>query len=269
MGRVFSAYLVAGGPIINQAKPEWATFAIINRTMARSLWPNENAAGKVFLTNIVRPVTVVGVVADEKYDSIRDTPTPEAYFPVTDELANMWYPPNITVRTAAAPETVLSGVRASLHDLDSELSLFRVRTMDQVIADKMQDTSLQTVLLGSFAALGLVLSAVGNYGVMAYLVTQRRHEIGVRMALGAQRADILQLVLGRGAKLTVIGIFAGLAATLALTRLLSAELYGVSTTDPLTFAAVALTIGFVALSACYIPARRAIRVDPLAALRYE
>ena len=254
---------------LDTPQPQWSTFAIINRNMARQLWPSQDPVGKVFMTDSVQPVTVVAVVGDEKYDSIRGTPSPEVYFPVTQELDNVFYPLNIVVRSAAAPETVLSGIRTSLHDIDSELSLFHPRTMDQVIADNMQDTSMQTVLLGSFAALGLLLSAVGIYGVMAYLVTQRTHEIGVRLALGAQRGNILQLVLGRGAKLTVAGIAIGLAATFALTRLLSAELFGVSATDPLTFAGVALLLALVALAACYIPARRAMRVDPIVAMRYE
>jgi predicted permease len=254
---------------LSYPQPQWSTIAIINRTMARQLWPDQDAVGKTYMTNVVQPVTVVGVVADEKYDSIRDTPTAEAYFPITAELDNKWYPPNIVVRTAAAPETVLAAIRTGVQALDPELSLFRVRTMDQVIADNMQDTSLQTVLLGSFAVLGLLLSVVGIYGVMAYLVTQRTHEIGIRMALGAQPSDVLELVLGRGAKLAVAGLALGLAATFALTRLLRAELFGVSASDPLTFGGVALLLLLVALAACYIPSRRAMRVDPLVALHYE
>jgi putative ABC transport system permease protein len=268
-GQKKTDYLNSHSFALDTPQPQWSTFAIINRNMARQLWPSQDPVGKVFMTDSVQPVTVVAVVGDEKYDSIRGTPSPEVYFPVTQELDNVFYPLNIVVRSAAAPETVLSGIRTSLHDIDSELSLFHPRTMDQVIADNMQDTSMQTVLLGSFAALGLLLSAVGIYGVMAYLVTQRTHEIGVRLALGAQRGNILQLVLGRGAKLTVAGIAIGLAATFALTRLLSAELFGVSATDPLTFAGVALLLALVALAACYIPARRAMRVDPIVAMRYE
>lgn len=268
-GRKSDEYWSAGGQTLNHVVPEWSSFAIINRTMARQLWPNEDAVGKVFINNLTQPVTVVGVVADEKYGGIREPVNAEQYFPVTAELRNHWYPPNIVVRTAIEPQSVLSGIRRALQGLDSELSLFRVRTMEQVISDNMQDTTLQTVLLGTFAALGLVLAAVGLYGVMAYLVTQRTHEIGLRMALGAQQRDILRLVLGRGSKLAVLGVAVGLAGSLVLTRLLSQELFGVKATDPATFAAVSLLLIFVALLASFIPARRASRVDPLVALRYE
>ena len=269
VGQKLTDYWNSDARLLNAPQPQWSTFAVINRALAHALWPNQDAVGKIFMTNIVQPVTVIGVVGDEKYDSIRDVPAPEAYFAVTEQLNNNWYPPNLVVRTAAAPESVLSGIRGALHELDGELSLFRVRSMDQVIADGMQDTSLQTVLLGAFAALGLVLSAVGIYGVMAYLVTQRTHEIGVRMALGAQRRNILGLVLGRGAKLTLAGVVIGLAATLALTRLMKAMLFGVGATDPLTFASVSIFLFIVAFLACYIPSRRAMRVDPMIALRYE
>ncbi|HET9177412.1 MAG TPA: FtsX-like permease family protein [Terriglobia bacterium] len=153
--------------------------------------------------------------------------------------------------------------------LDSGLSLFRIRTMQQVVAENMEDTSLQTWLLGIFAALALVLAAVGVYGVMAYLVTQRTHEIGIRVALGAQPRHVLSLVMGHGARLAAIGAAAGAALALALSRLMSTLLFGVTPTDVPTFVSVIAFLMGVALLACYIPARRAMKVDPVIALRHE
>jgi putative ABC transport system permease protein len=175
----------------------------------------------------------------------------------------------VTVKTSVPPASVLGAIRGEICSLDSSLAVFRPRLMDDVIAESMQDTSLEAFLLGSFAALALVLAAVGIYGVMAYLVTQRTREIGIRMALGAQQKDVLQLVLGHGAKLTLIGVAIGVAGALALTDLLRSLLFGVSVTDPVTFLAVATLLATVALTACYLPARRGSRVDPMVALRYE
>jgi putative ABC transport system permease protein len=256
------------GQVSTAPQPQFATFAVINRTMAQTLWPNQDALGKVFISGN-EPVSVVGVVGDVKYGAIREPAQAQAYFPITQELDNFWYPPEIAVRTSGSPESVIGSIRVALGGVDSELSLFRVRTMPQVIRENMQDTSLETGLLGSFAALGVILAAVGIYGVMAYLVIERRREIGIRMALGARRVDVVHMVIGRGAKLVAAGVAIGVVAALALTRLLAGELFGVSANDPTTFAGVAILLAVVALLACYVPARRAAKVDPMVALRYE
>jgi ABC-type antimicrobial peptide transport system permease subunit len=153
--------------------------------------------------------------------------------------------------------------------MNSEQVVYGEQTMDEIISDSISDRKFSMILLGAFAGLALVLSSVGIYGVISYLIGQRTHEIGVRMALGAQRGDVLKLVLGEGVKLALLGAAIGLAAAFGLTRLMASLLYGVSASDPLTFAAVAFVLIGVALLACYIPARRAMRVDPSIALRYE
>lgn len=167
--------------------------------------------------------------------------------------------------------SAVDAIRSSIQQLDSSLSIFRVRAMQQVVAENenMEDTSLQTSLLAIFAALGLILAAVGVYGVMSYLVSQRTHEIGIRVALGAQQRHVLALVLGHGARLAGLGVAIGTAIALVFARLMSSFLFGVAPTDALTFLSVIVFLLFIALFASYIPARRAMRVDPMVALRYE
>jgi putative ABC transport system permease protein len=153
--------------------------------------------------------------------------------------------------------------------MNSEQVVYGEQTMEEIISDSISDRKFSMVLLGTFAALALLLSSIGIYGVISYLVGERTHEIGIRMALGAQRKNVLTLVLGEGMKLVVLGAAIGIAAALGLSRLMAGMLYGVSATDPLTFAAVPIVLLGVAILACYIPARRAMRVDPITALRYE
>jgi putative ABC transport system permease protein len=175
----------------------------------------------------------------------------------------------LVARTRSNPANMAAAVRAEVQAIDKDQPVYNIRTMAQMLNESIAQRRLNMLMLGAFALIALVLAASGIFGLMAYTVAQRTHEIGIRMALGAQKSDILKLIFGQAMSLTMIGLGLGLAAAFALTRLMSGLLFGVSSTDPLTFLSLALFLAAVALIACYIPARRAIKVDPMIALRYE
>jgi ABC-type antimicrobial peptide transport system permease subunit len=175
----------------------------------------------------------------------------------------------VLVRFAGDPQAVTTAIRSSLRNMSSDQVMYEVQTMEEVIADTLAERRFSMIVLGVFAALALGLASMGIYGVISYLVGQRTREIGIRIALGAKRGDMLRMVLGEGMKMAVIGVGVGLIASLGLTRLMANMLFGVKATDPLTFAVLALILVAVALVACYVPARRAMQVDPIVALRYE
>ena len=175
----------------------------------------------------------------------------------------------LAIRTRGATSGLVEEVKNQVWSLDSQIPVSDVHTMDELMAVSLAQQRFNMLLLGLFAALALILAAVGIYGAMAYVVSQRTHEIGIRTALGAQRRDVLRLVMGDGAKIALFGIAIGIVGALALTRLMAGLLFDVKPTDPATFAAVAILLALVALAACYLPALRATRVDPMVALRYE
>jgi predicted permease len=245
--------------------------AIINSAMAKKFWPGEDPIGKQVAPGSPQyPLeTIVGVVADVKHISLREEPPPEMYVPYTQKVWPSLLTMDVVLRTSVDPASMASSVRQAIHSIDSDLPLARVATLDTVVSDSMTQQRFSVLLLGSFGAIALLLASIGMYGVISYSVMQRTQEIGIRMALGAKRRSVLAMVLGQGARLGALGIAIGLVAALALTRLMAGFLYGVQATDPLTFAGVSLLLLAVALVACWIPARRAMRVDPMIALRYE
>jgi putative ABC transport system permease protein len=259
--------------------------AIINETLARRFFPNENPVGKTIWMgppeNLLPPEAltvvgrfprrlVVGVVSDVKGGSLNQ-PTPSlVYAPLTQHRREGWSNNlMLAVQTSTKPETLTSAIREQVRGLDPDQPVTSIRTMDELLNRTLSEAKFSLLLFGLFAALALVLAAIGIYAVMATAVTQRTHEIGLRMALGAQKRDVLRLVIGEGMMLVLIGVAAGLASAVALTRLMSTLLFGVSATDPMTLALITLLLAAVALLACYLPARRATKVDPLVALRYE
>ncbi len=241
--------------------------AIINRTMARTFWPGKDPLDKVFQMDGF-PVRVIGEVGDVREWGIRQPVIPQAYLPFTFGL-DEGYPAAVTVKSASGAGAGITAMRDAVRGIDPGLALFHPLTLRQVIAGSMAGTTYQTALLVIFAVLALVLAAVGIYGVMAYGVSQRTHEIGVRMAIGASPGSVMRMILGEGVRLVLLGIAIGLAGAFALTRLLSSLLYGVSAADPLTFVGVSVVLAGVALAACAVPARRATRISPMLALREE
>jgi len=240
----------------------------IDRTMARMFWPGQNPIGQRFsYSGSNGPwLEVVGVVGDTRQWGLRMPPRPEEYQPFD---GNSFGGTILVLHTALPPQSLVAEVKHQVAALDPDLPLFAIRTMEQLVSQQTAGARTESLLVGLFAGLALFLAAVGIYGVMAYLVVQRRQEIGIRMALGARRGDVFRLVLGRGLLLTLIGVAIGNACALGLTRFLASLLYDVKPTDQVTFIAVSLILTSVALLACYIPGRRATKVDPMVALRYE
>jgi putative ABC transport system permease protein len=259
------------GRVFNVADTAESTrVTIINETLARRVWPGEDPTGQRLKWGPLEGdwpwLEVVGVVADVKLNGLeRDTPM-QAYVPFAQHPTGLQW---LVVRTAGDPLEVAATVERTIHALDRDLPVVWIRSMEQLLGRSMAQRRLTLVLLASFAALALLLAAVGVYGVISYSVRQRTHELGVRVALGAQTGDVLKLILSQGLKLTLLGVVIGLGAAFALTRWMETLLFQVRPTDPLTYTVIAVVLTLVALFACYIPARRATKVDPMIALRGE
>ncbi|HZF10684.1 MAG TPA: ABC transporter permease [Thermoanaerobaculia bacterium] len=245
--------------------------AIVDDVMARTGWPDQEAVGKRFRMGDFndkndRWITVIGVVGSVRHSGLHADPRPQLYRVEAQAPSPQMY---VVARTTGDPRSLVAAATAAVHAVDRDQPLSQVRTLEQVVAESLAARRFNLLLLGLFAGLALALSAVGIYGVTAYSVTQRTREMGLRMALGAQPSGVLRLVVGEAGALVGLGVLVGLAAAFALTRVMASLLYGVGTTDPGTFAAVAVGLTGVALAAAYVPGRKATRVDPLTALRAE
>ena len=259
-GRGFNAEDLPGAP----------RAIIVNDRMARYYWPGEDPIGRRIRFSDEAPwMTVVGVAGDVKAMGPADAMGSMEYYTALSQRRSVSEQMTFAIRTSLAPESLFSSIRDAVRAVDPKQPVYRLETAARMLDESLAESRFYLLLMTVFAGSAMLLAAIGLYGVLAFLVTQRTREIGVRMALGAQSRDVMRLVLGQGMRLTLGGLALGLVAALALTRLLKAMLFGVSATDPLTFAIIALLLPAVALLACYLPARRATRVDPLDALRCE
>jgi predicted permease len=244
---------------------------IVNKEFVAQAFPGENPIGKRIKPGVGSDGKepwreIVGVVGDVKHQALNRADTPECYAPEDQVGFGSMYG---VVRTSLPPASLISAIREQVKALDKDVPIYRVKSMDDYVAESVALPRLDSTLLGIFAGLALVLAVVGIYGVMSYGVAQRTNEIGIRMTLGAQRADVMGLVLRQGLGVALVGVAIGIAGALGATQLLSKMLFGVSPADPLTFAGVAVALIACALFPCYVPAWRATRVDPMVTLRYE
>jgi len=248
--------------------------AIVNETMARQYWPGQDAVGKRFKIgdpdSPVPWVTIVGIVGDVRQMGLDAPVKAEMYLPYSQVADQPWFAPrDLVVRTSVEPMSVVAAVKREIAAVDHDQAVSNIRSLDEILDEEVVQRRLGATLLTAFAVLALLLASLGIYGILSYFVAQHTAEIGVRLALGATGRDILGLVLGRGMTLALVGIGLGSLGGLALTRLMSSLLFGISATDPATFALAALLLTALALLACYLPARRAVKVDPTIAMRYE
>jgi putative ABC transport system permease protein len=263
--------MLNGRVLADQDTAESAKVALINQTMANQLWSNQNPLGKRirFTGTPTDPGpwrTVVGVVSDVSQYGLDKKPPMQIYLPHSQ------YPTSfntIVVKTDGDSAAMTNAVRREILAVDKDQAVFNVTTLEQLLAESIANRKFFMLLLMVFVALALTLAAIGIYGVMSYVASQRTHEIGIRMALGAQGKDVLKLIIGNGMSLALIGVALGLVGAFALTRVMAGVLFGVTATDRLTYISVSAGLIVVALLACYVPARRATKIEPLVALRYE
>lgn len=247
--------------------------ALVNETLARKYWPLGDAIGQHFQFVGMGPrstntswIRIVGVVGDIKSEGMDVAAEPRIYLPVNQSPNNSIV---AYLRTNADPGTLGDIVRREVQSVDPSIPVFGVHTMNELVAKYLAQRKFALELLGVFAGVALLLASIGIYGVMAYTLSRRRNEIGIRIAMGAQRGDILRMAAGEGVLIVPCGLFAGLLGSLMLTRFLQTMLFGVKTTDPVTFVAISGLLAAVAMAACFVPAQKATRVDPLIALRHE
>jgi len=258
--------LKRGREFTEQEVRQGANVVVISETLANAVFGDDDPIGQrlLLVINEKTPIEIIGIVGDIRHRTLEADPLPMMYLPVPSPGST-----NLTIKVSGDPLSMASAVRREVRAIDSDQPIASIRTMEQVVAESVGAPRYRTSLLGLFAFIALLLAAIGIYGVSSYAVAQRTHEIGIRMALGAEPREVQWLVIGRGIRLTLVGVGAGLAGAFGLTRLLVRLLFGVTSTDPLTFASVAVILTGIALLACWIPARRAARVDPMVALRHE
>jgi len=267
--RTMSIPLLLGRDFTEQDGPDAPKVALVNETLARRYFPNTDPIGKRifagFNTQFAREI--IGVVKDIKHSDLRSAPTAQVFAPFHQMSFSATL--SLLIRSHASPASVFNAARDRIADFERGSAIYEARTLEQVVAESIALPRFSMLLTGLFAFVAALLAAVGVYGVVSYTVSQHTREIGVRMALGAQASDILKLIIGQGLRPVLIGVGAGVAASVVLTRLLSSLLFGVGVTDPLTFTVITLLLMIVAGLACFIPARRATKVDPMVALRCE